>query len=268
MFKAALIQMLVEGGRKASNLARAESLIAQAAAGGARLALLPEALDVGWTHPSSREQAEAIPGGAPYEALARAARRNNIFVCAGLTERDGSRVFNAAVLIDAHGELLLKHRKLNELTIGHDCYDQGDRLNVAHTELGTIGLMICADGFAAGMTLSHSLAYMGADVILSPCAWAVPADHDNVAEPYGQLWRDSYRPVAREFALWILAASNVGPIDGGPWAGRKCIGCSLVIDAGGREVLQGPYGASAETILLVDIEPKPRPARGCGWAER
>ena len=94
---------------------------------------------------------------------------------------------------------------------------------------------------------------MGADLILSPCAWAVPADHDNRKEPYGQLWRDNYGPVARDFRLWIAGASNVGWITAGPWQGRKCIGCSLVVDPSGKPVLEGPYGPDAETILNVDI---------------
>ncbi|MBT7161937.1 MAG: hypothetical protein HN904_04115, partial [Victivallales bacterium] len=57
----------------------------------------------------------------------------------------------------------------------------------------------------------------------------------------------------------------VGRIPAGPWEGRNCIGCSLLIDPDGEEVLQGPYGADAETILYADISPRERPARGCGW---
>ena len=182
-------------------------------------------------------------------------------------ERAGDQVFNSAVIIDRQGKLLLLHRKLNELTIGHEFYAQGDRLNVCHTELGTLGLMICADGFAQDQVLARALGYMGADVILSPSAWAVPADHDNEREPYGQLWRDSYTPVAKAFSMWIIGVSNVGWLTAGPWEGRKCIGCSLVVGPDGNVVLQGPYGADAETILYVDVAPVPRPTRGCGWVE-
>jgi predicted amidohydrolase len=169
------------------------------------------------------------------------------------------------VIIGPHGEVLIKHRKLNELDIGHSYYGQGDRLNVCHTDLATFGLMICADGFARDRVLARALGYMGADVILSPCAWAVPAEHDNANEPYGELWRNSYQPVAREFSVWIIGVSNVGWITAGPWQGRKAIGCSLVIGPRGEEVVQGPYGSEAETVLYVEVTPVPRPARGCGW---
>ena len=106
-------------------------------------------------------------------------------MCAGLIERHGSRVYNAAVLIDPSGEVILHHRKLNELEIGHALYAPGDRLGVVATPLGTIGMMICADAFATGQVVSRTLGLMGADLVVSPCAWAVPADHDNAKEPYG-----------------------------------------------------------------------------------
>lgn len=176
-------------------------------------------------------------------------------------------IFNSAFIIDEHGSLLYLHRKINELTIGREYCGQGDRPNVVDTEFARLGFMICSDGFAKGRLLSRSLCYMGADVILSPSAWAVPSDHDNAATPYGEEWRNAYIPVAKEFSTWIVGVSNVGRLSASPWKGRKCIGCSLVIGPDGREVLQGPYGVDAETILYVDINVVKRPTRGCGWVE-
>jgi hypothetical protein len=99
-------------------------------------------------------------------------------------------------------------------------------------------------------------------VILSPCSWAVPADHDQQRDPYGQLWLDNYQPVAREFALSIAGVSNVGPITDGPWSGRKCIGCSLVIGPVGEVVYRAPYSAADEHVSNVQITPRVRP-RAC-----
>ena len=266
-FKIALIQMRVRGGDKEGNLDHAVRLIAEAAAGGADLVVLPEAMDLGWTDPSSKTEAEPVPNGMPCRTLAASAAAHRIFVCSGLTEADGNRVFNSAVLIDRQGRMLCKHRKLNELTIGHEYYDQGDRLNVVTTELGTLGLMICADALAKDLVISRSLCYMGADVILSPSAWGVDADYDNTKEPYGDKWRNAYQPVAGDFRVWIVGVSSVGSITAGPWAGKNCIGSSLVVGPTGNEALQGPYGVDAEAILTMDIELTDRPARGCGWQE-
>lgn len=268
MFTLALAQMRVDGGARDANLARAGQRIAEAAAAGAQVVLLPETLDLGWMHPSAVEQAGAIPDGATCTFLREAARRHRVHVCAGMVERDGPRCHNAAVLIGPAGEMLLHHRKINELDIAHAAYAPGDRLGVAATPLGVFGLMICADAFAPGQSVSRTLALMGAQVILSPCAWAMPADHDNARLPYGWLWLENYCPVARESRVWIAGCSNVGPIGAGPWQGRHCIGNSLVVNPAGEPVLRGPHGVDAEALLLIDIEPVQRPRAGAGAETR
>lgn len=252
-FQLAMIQMDVKGGDLDGNLSKAKEMIRQAAPQGADVAFLPECMDLGWTFPRAREMATAIPDGEVYRALCASAKEHGIHVCSGLTERDGDKVYNAAVLIDDRGEVLCRHRKLNELEIAHHVYDQGDRLSVVETRWGKIGVMICADGAANGQVISRSLAYMDADVILSPSSWAVKADHDHATEPYGDWWRQSYQPVGKAFSMPIVGVSNVGWVQGGPWDGWKCIGCSLAIDAEGKELHQGTYGEAAEELHLLEI---------------
>jgi predicted amidohydrolase len=264
-FRLAMVQMRVEGGRPEENLERTLARIDEAAGAGVQVVLLPEAVNLGWTHPSAWKDAEGIPGGRSSQLLVERARKWHIFLCAGLVERYDALVFNSAVLIGPNGEILLHHRKINELEIGHPYYALGNKLQTAKTPLANFGLMICADAFAPGQSISRSLALMGADVILSPCAWAVPADHDNTKEPYGGLWLDCYGRVARDFRIWIAGASNVGRLTEGPWAGRKCIGCSLLVGPSGNQVVMGPYGTEAETILYAEVKPVPRPAQGDGW---
>ena len=218
--------MEVEPGNLERNLAHAEKLIRQAATDKADVVLLPEVMDLGWTHPSSEKLAYAIPGGQTCRRICKMAKANHVYVCCGIVEKDGTATYNSAVIIDNNGKVLLKHRKLNELDIAHNLYDQGDRLGVCSTPWGLFGLMICADATAKDHVLTRSLGYMGADVILSPSSWAVPPDYDNSKDPYGKTWLDAYRPVAREFSLWIASASNVGTVSEGPWKNWKCIGCS------------------------------------------
>jgi predicted amidohydrolase len=252
-FRLGLVQMLVEPGQVEANLARAEERVREAAASGAQMVTLPETLDCGWTHPSAFKSAGPIPSGAAFARFRELAQRERVHLCAGLVEASGERRFNAAVLFSPEGELLLHHRKIHELDLAHDLYSRGDRLAVARTPLGTMGMMICADSFAPGESISRTLALMGAQIIVSPCAWAVPADHDQAREPYGALWRDCYGRVARESGIWIAGASNVGPVIAGEWAGRKCIGCSLVVGPNGEPVAQAAYGEDADAILTVEV---------------
>jgi predicted amidohydrolase len=174
-------------------------------------------------------------------------------VCAGIVERCGDRIYNAAVLIAPDGAVLLHHRKLHEIDFARRLYTRGDRLGVAETAFGRIGLMICADAFADGLVVSRALGQMGALLILSPCAWAVPPNHDQVRDPYGKLWRDSYGPPAREYKMTIAGCSNVGPVTAGEWAGWRCIGCSMVVGADGEPVAQAAYGTNAEELLAVHV---------------
>lgn len=245
---------------------RALEMAGQAADAGADVVLLPEALPFGWTDASGTEESVPIDGWIAAE-LRAAAKANSIYLCSGIVERERGRCFNSAVLIDPNGEIILHHRKLNELSIAHACYAQGDRLGVADTKFGRFGLMICADAFAQGQVIARTLGYMGAQLILSPCAWAVPPDHDNARTPYGQLWMDNYGPVARDFGLWIAGCSNVGPIRSGAWSGHQCIGSSLVVGPDGAKRLQGSHGECAEETLMVEVTPEVPATRGAEWAE-
>jgi len=264
-FKLAMGQMLVEGGKIEENLSRAEKMIREAAANGCQVIVLPECLDAGWTHPSAREIAEEIPGKTS-DRLCEAARKNNVMVVAGLTERDGERIYNSAILIDNDGRILLKHRKINVLKIAQDLYSIGNVLSVAETNLGTIGVNICADNFINSLAIGHVLARMGAHFIFSPSAWAVKADHDNAKEPYGKMWLKAYCELCKLYEISIVGVSNVGWITKGPWKGRKVIGCSLAVGPKGEVLARGPYGPDAEALITVKIQAQPRNVKGTDYA--
>jgi predicted amidohydrolase len=156
----------------------------------------------------------------------------------------------------------LLHRKINELDIAHDLYSIGDRMAVAHTELGTLGINICADNFPNSLAIAHVLARMGAQLLLSPSAWAVDADHDNNLEPYGARWREAFGELGRLYNLPVVAVSNVGWLTDGRWKGRKAIGCSLATDHRGQVLAEGPYGHAAEALVVVDIALRQSSVRG------
>ena len=259
--RVAMGQMLVEGGRPLDNLARAVRMVRRAAEEGCAIVVLPECLDLAWTHPMARELAQPIPGPRS-DLLARAAAESGVHLVAGLTERHEDFVYNAAVLLAPDGRILMHHRKINLLDIEQEFYRTGDRLQVARTSWGVVGVDICADNFPDSLALGHALGRMGAQLLLSPSAWAVPADHDPQREPYGSLWEGAYRTLARLYEMPVVGVSNVGRITGGPWQGRRCIGCSLAVDARGEIVAKAPYGEAAEGLFPIQLELLPRRAVG------
>ncbi len=248
--KVGMGQMAVRWGDAEANLARAVAMVGQAAAAGCRFVVLPECLDLGWTHPDARRMAVPIPGERS-ERLARAAREHAIWVVAGLTERDGEAVYNAAVILDDTGTLRARHRKINELDIAHDVYDRGDRLTAIPAEFGRIGVTICADNFPDSLVLAESLGRMGVKLLLSPCAWAVDGDHDNAAKPYGGLWMGAYRTLTEKYPMTVAGVSCLGPIEGGPWKGRKCIGNSIAMGPGGKLLEMAPY--NEECLRVIEV---------------
>jgi predicted amidohydrolase len=252
----AMAQILVKGGNPAANLRRAVESIGLAAERGADIVLLPECLDLGWTHPSARLGAQPIPG-RHCDALMKAAAERGIHLVAGLVERAGEKIYNSAVVIDGTGKLIHLHRKIHELDFAQGLYATGDRLGVVETPLGVLGVSICADNFPESLSIGHVLARMGAQIILSPSSWAVDADHDNEREPYGELWRGAYAELHRWYDLPVVAVSNVGRIEEGPWKGRKVIGCSMAFGGGGEVLAQAPYGESAEALVLARVPLRP-----------
>jgi predicted amidohydrolase len=124
-FKLALLQMHVTAGDRIRNLIHAEELLSLAALQGADLALLPEAMDLGCTHPACRLEAEPIPGGNTFQRFCCLAKEYEMYICSGLVEKAEQEIYNSAVIIDRGGNLLLLHRKINELEIGHPYYGQG-----------------------------------------------------------------------------------------------------------------------------------------------
>ncbi|MBR2801717.1 MAG: carbon-nitrogen hydrolase family protein [Erysipelotrichaceae bacterium] len=249
------------------NLQRAAEAVREAAAQGAEICLLPEALDLGWANPRAKELAAPIPGLVS-DRLCALAKENGVWLVSGLTEKSGEDACNAALLISSEGEILLKHRKINILTGVEDVYTPGDRLGTADTPFGRIGIDICADNFMNSLSLAHALARMGARMILSPCSWAVTPQRDPQKDPYGAEWHEPYQLISSLYGIPVIGCSNTGELSAGPWKGWKAIGNSIAYDSDGKLKTVLPYGEDAVCTRVIDIEVLPAADSGTALAER
>ncbi len=248
-----MVQLLVEGGEPERNFERAEKLVAGASREGCGLAVLPETIDFGWTHPSSIDEARPVPGSYS-DFFCEAAARYGIFLAVGLTERREDRNYNSAILIDSSGNILLKYSKINLLEVEFPYYTVGGSISVVDTALGKIGLNICSDNYIESLHIAKTLASMGADFILSPASWTVDYSVAESREPYSQKWERPLKHVARLYDVTLISATAVGYIVGGPYEGKKMVGGSLAVSPEGI-ITKGSVNELAGELITFEASP-------------
>jgi len=141
-------------------------LIAKAADQRADLIVLPETLTYFASGRSMSDCAESIPGPST-DYFGTLAKQHDLYIVAGLVERDQHRVFNVAVLIGPDGNVVGKYRKValprTEIDAG---VEAGDDYPVFDTRFGKVGMMVCYDGFYP--EVARELSNRGAEVIAFP----------------------------------------------------------------------------------------------------
>ncbi len=130
------------------------------------------------TRASLREVAQPIPGPVT-DRLGAAAKRNRIWVVAGLTERAGDVVYNTAVLFDRRGRIAGTYRKTH---LPREEWKQGVRPGreypVFDTDFGRVAMQICYDWFFPETTAI--LALKGAEIIFAPTWGNTLPDEDGM----------------------------------------------------------------------------------------
>jgi predicted amidohydrolase len=226
-----MCQIFCLAGDRRGNFVRISNAVAEAKAGGADIACLPEAALLGWVNPDAHERAQPIPG-ADSDKLCRLAADNDIYLCVGLAEKNGRKLYDSALLIDDCGRILLKHRKIDLLSeLMTPPYTAGDSVDVVKTRFGRIGLLICADTHE-DETLDE-MAALKPDLLLVPYGYAATED----AWPgHGRLLEKVVRKTADKTGAFTVGTNLVGEIMHGPWRGRIFGGHSVAADKKGRTV--------------------------------
>ncbi len=260
---------------------KACALIAEAAAGGARLIVFPESFipaypDWVWAVPAGQQavhnelyaellaNAVEIPS-ASTQKLAQAARRAKAYVVMGLTERNteasGGSLYNTLLYIDPQGEIMGKHRKLVPTGAERLVWAQGDgsTLQVFDTPLGKIGGLICWENY---MPLARYAMYAWGTQIYVAATW-----------DRGEPWLSTLRHIAKEGRVFVIGCCIAERADDIPDrfefkkrfydADREWInvGDSAIVNPDG-EFIAGPVRLKEE-VLYAEIDP--RQMRGPRW---
>jgi predicted amidohydrolase len=140
--------------------------IAEAARRGADLVVLPETLTFYGRGRPYADCAEPIPGPST-DYFGGLARQHDLYIVAGLLERDRHLVYNVAVLIGPDGKVAGKYRKVSlprsEIDGG---ITPGSDYPVFPTRFGRVGMMVCYDGFFP--EVARELSNRGAEIIAWP----------------------------------------------------------------------------------------------------
>lgn len=257
---------------RAQCLQRAVAAVAEAAGGGARVVVFPEAFVPGYPawiwrlRPGtdlalSERLHRALLDNAvdlerdDLEPLRDAARQHGVTVVCGIHERDAAAsrgtLYNSVVILGPDGSLRNRHRKLMPTNPERMVWGQGDAsgLRTVDTECGRIGTLICWESY---MPLARYALYaQGLDVYVAPT-------YDS-----GDRWIASLQHIAREASCWVVASgvalracdlrdaapglSDLYP-DPGEWVNA---GDSAVVGPGGR-LVAGPL-RNAFGILYADV---------------
>ena len=176
--KLALIQMEGTADRE-KNLQTAEFYLAEAAAQGADLAMLPEMFLCPYQTDAFPKYAEE-EGGPSWQRMSAAAKKDGLILAAGsMPEKDRQgRIYNTAYVFDRSGKQIARHRKMHLFDIAveggqhfreSETLTAGDDVTVFDTEFGRMGLAVCYD--MRFPKLSEKMTEAGAKLLLFPASF-------------------------------------------------------------------------------------------------
>ncbi len=250
MFLAACIQLRSTSDVR-RNLRTAEALIRRAAGYGAALIATPEATT--YLGPHERKVALAEPVDGPtHRRLGDLAAELGVHLLIGSGAEpaagEGGRCHNTSMLFGPDGGLIASYRKLHLFDVdvpGGVRFSEsatcapGDRIVVAETTLGRLGLSICYD--LRFPELYRQLVERGAELIAVPSAFTLMTGKDH--------WHALLRARAIEAQCYVLAPGQWGAHDDGGL--RRSYGHSLIVDPWGTVVAQCSDG---EGLCLAEID--------------
>ncbi len=146
--KIAAAQISCALGDVAANLSKIDNFSAQAKNAGAELVVFPEMSDAGYSMPVIQKCATTWKDGAVPQ-IQKIASNHAIAVVCGVSEREGSAIYNSQVVVDSAGKILAKYRKIHLFGLAPNdetkCFSPGKDL--AHFECNHLrfGLSICYD---------------------------------------------------------------------------------------------------------------------------
>ncbi|MFZ4876405.1 carbon-nitrogen hydrolase family protein [Janthinobacterium sp. Mn2066] len=253
MHTVAAIQMISSPSVE-ENLATARRLVAQAAAGGARLVVLPEYWAImGQLETDKLSHAEQPGNGPIQDGMAQMARQHGIWLIGGtlpLASGQAGKVLNTTLVYDPQGEPAGRYDKIHlfGFTRGAESYDEsrtivaGGQVRSIELPFGRVGLSVCYD-----LRFPELYRAMGdCALIVLPAAFTHTTGRAH--------WEVLLRARAIENQCYVLASAQGGLHPNG----RRTWGHSMLIDPWGevKAVLpegEGVVSGVIDTLFLAGV---------------
>ena len=248
----ASVQLDVEIGHKAATLAKILTWIDRAAEKEADIVLFPELiLSAGYSLGDKfYDISEPIPGPST-KALGEKARRHNLYVVAGIAERDSTgTVFNSAVIIGRDGDIAGVYRKTHIFPATESFFALGCDLSVFDLDFGRIAVPICYD--LEFPEPARVLCLKGAELLLSMAAHWIGTG--SVGTPANFI-TTIYAARALENRVPVVLSNRVG-YDAG--LADNFIGLSRIVDADGMTLAAMSDDGEGMITATVDLNAERR----------
>lgn len=238
----AALQMHAIAGDGEANIDRIAAAAADAAAGGARLLIVPELAVSGYGAGQAAFENLASPAtGAVAERLGAIARENRIAIVAGFAEQEGTLIYNSALFTDGIGTNAVYRKSHLYGDYERDVFKPGVP-NSVMVELGGIrlGMLICYDvEFPENV---RRLALAGADLVVVPTALPKGSSGTFIANHMIQVR-------AFENQVFVAYINHCGADDNFTYAGL-----SRIAAPDGKLLAEAP--AEGETLLFAEVRPE------------
>ncbi len=245
------------------NIARAESLVREAAKEGAQIILLPELFERRYFCQERRYEyyafAKPVEENDAVRHFAGIAKELSVVLPISFFERDKNRLFNTVAVLDADGRNLGVYRKTH---IPDDHYYQekfyfvpGDTgFKVFKTRYGTIGVGICWDQWFP--ETARGMAVQGAELLFYPTAIGSEPILSVDSMPH---WRRCMQGHAACNLMPVVAANRVGleevtpcAENGGQKSALQFYGSSFITDGTGE--LLKTMDRQSEGVILAEFD--------------
>ena len=237
--KISVAQISCSLGDPEANLSKVREFSRRAKDAGAELIVFPEMTDTGYSMPVIRKHANHWKSGF-VPGLQEIASKLSIAIVSGVSERDGSSIYNSQVIVDTKGDIVGKYRKTHLYAVApveeQTCFAPGDAF--VSFALGGLrfGFSICYDLRFPEMYRKMSTEQkIGAFIISS--AWPFPRlEH----------FRTLTQARAIENQAYVIASNRVGK-DDELWF----CGSSAIIDP--RGVVIAAASADREELIYAEL---------------